>query len=161
MSETSNLDRIMGIEMNNEVSIEINTTPTAETATYNSLCDMFRNYGLALNEQIYEAMYLADAGYGSSAVTGLKPVLTLSGDYNPNDPVCQYLNKARWGIGKARVTDIRMTRGGQTVSCPVTLTGIGVVGGESPAPNGVNLTIAFNGKPTVTDTVAGTETEEA
>lgn len=148
-SSLTNLERIMGIEMNNQVDIEINTTPKEETGTYASLCDMFKNYGLALNEQIYEAMYLADRGYGSSAVTGLKPVLTLTGDYNPNDPACQYLNEAQWEIGDGRVTDIKLTRGGQIITCSVTMVGIGIVGGDSAAPNGVNLVLNFNGKPTV------------
>lgn len=146
----SNLERIQGVEMNNQVSIEINTTPGAESPTYASLADMFKSYNFNLNEQIYEAMYLADRGYGSSNVTGLKPVLTLTGDYNPNDPACKYLNEAQWKIGGGRVTDIKLTRGGQIITCSVTMTGIGIVGGESAAPNGVNLTLTFNGKPEVT-----------
>lgn len=149
MERLSNLERIQGVEMNNQVSIEINTTPNSENGTYASLCDMFKSYGFALNEQIYEAMYLADRGYGSSNVTGLKPVLNLVGDYNPKDPACKYLNNAQWEIGPGRVTDIRLIRGGQVITCSVTLVGIGIVGGESSAPNGVNLTINFNGKPTV------------
>lgn len=150
-SQLTNLERIMGIEMNNSVTIEINTTPGTEIATYASLCDMFKSYGLALNEQVYEAMYLADKGYGSSAVTGLKPVVSLTGDYNPDDPACQYLNKAQWEIGEGRVTDIKMTRGGQTITCPVTLTAIAIAGGESSSPNSVSVTMAFDGKPTVSN----------
>lgn len=150
-SQLTNLERIMGIEMNNSVTIEINTTPSGGTATYASLCNMFKSYGLALNEQVYEAMYLADKGYGSSAVTGLKPVVSLTGDYNPDDPACQYLNKAQWEIGEGRVTDIKMTRGGQTITCPVTLTAIAIAGGESSSPNSVSVTMAFNGKPTVSN----------
>ncbi|MBQ8903109.1 MAG: hypothetical protein IJY73_02265 [Oscillospiraceae bacterium] len=157
-SSLSNLERIQGIEMNNQVGIEINTTPDAETGSYASLCDMFKSYGLALNEQIYEAMYLADQGYGSSSVTGLKPVLNLTGDYNPNDPACQYLNEAQWKIGKGRVTDIKLTRGGQVITCSATMVGIGIVGGESAAPNGVNLILNFNGKPTVTPVTETTST---
>lgn len=156
MTGLSNLERIQGIEMNNQVSIEINTTPGTESGTYASLCDMFKSYGFALNEQLYEAMYLADRGYGSSSVTGLKPVLTLTGDYNPNDPACQYLNEAQWKIGEGRVTDIKLTRGGQVITCSVTMVAIGIVGGESAAPNGVNLTLNFNGKPTVTPVTEGT-----
>lgn len=157
-SSLSNLERISGIEMNNQVSIEINTTPSASEGTYASLCDMFKSYGLALNEQIYEAMYLADSGYGSSAVTGMKPVLSLVGDYNPNDPACQYLNEAQWEIGLGRVTDIKLVRGGQEITCSVTMVGIGITGGESSQPNGVNLVLNFNGKPTVKTATVTTTT---
>ena len=144
------LPKVMGVELNSEVDVQINTTPTEETTTYASLCNAFKNVAVALNEVVYSATYLADGGYSSSAVVGFAPTVTLQGDFMKTDPACAYLDKIQWDIGKARVTDIKMTRNGQTITCPVTLTSIAIAGGESTAPNSVSVTISFNGKPTVT-----------
>ena len=145
------LPKVMGVELNSEVDVQINTTPENDTSpTYASLCNAFKNVAVALNEVVYSATYLADGGYSSSAVVGFAPTVTLQGDFMKTDAACAYLDKVQWGIGKDRVTDIKMTRNGQTITCPVTLTSIAIAGGESTAPNSVSVTISFNGKPTVT-----------
>lgn len=144
------LPKVAGVEMNNQIRAEINTTPEAEIATYGDMTQAFKSIGVAINETIYNASYLSDGGFGSSAVVGAAPVLTLTGDYLKNDPVCQYLDGIQYEIGNKRVTDIKITRQGKVVSCPVTLTGVAIAGGESNAPNSITVTIAFNGKPTVT-----------
>ena len=149
------LPKVMGVELNSEVDVQINTTPTEEAATYASLCNAFKNVAVALNEVVYSATYLSDGGYSSSAVVGFAPTVTLQGDFMKADPACAYLDKVQWGIGKDRVTDIKMTRNGQTITCPVTLTSIAIAGGESTAPNSVSVTISFNGKPKVTTAVSG------
>ena len=149
------LPKVMGVELNSEVDVQINTTPTEETATYASLCNAFKNVAVALNEVVYSATYLSDGGYSSSAVVGFAPTVTLQGDFMKADPACVFLDKAQWQIGAGRVTDIKMTRNGQTITCPVTLTSIAIAGGDSTAPNSVSVTISFNGKPKVTTAVSG------
>lgn len=145
------LPKVMGVELNSEVDVQINTTPENDASpTYASLCNAFKNVAVALNEVVYSASYLADGGYSSSAVVGFAPTVTLQGDFMKTDAACAYLDKVQWGIGKDRVTDIKMTRNGQTITCPVTLTSIAIAGGESTAPNSVSVTISFNGKPKVT-----------
>lgn len=145
------IPKVMGVEFNHEVECLINTTPTGSTPTYASMCNAFKNIAIALNEVVYNATYLADGGFSSSAVVGFAPTVTLQGDFMKDDPACNYLDKIQWGLGKDRVTDIKMTRNGQTITCPVTLTSIAIAGGESTAPNSISVTIAFNGKPTVTE----------
>ncbi len=156
MSNNTAADKIAGIDMNYNARVEINTTPTASSGTYVSLCEAFKNINMALNEVIFSTSYLADSGYSSSAVTGLAPKLTLAGEFNANDPACVYLNNIQWQTGKARCTDIKMRRGGQQITVPVTLETIAISGGESTAPNAISVTIAFNGAPTVSqyDTLA-------
>ncbi len=156
---TQKLPKVAGVELNSAVSVDINTTPTAEQPTYASLTNAFKNIAVAMNEVVYNATYLSDGGYGSSHVVGFAPTVSLQGDFMASDPACAYLDKAQWEIGAGRVTDIKMTRNGQTITCPVTLTSIAIAGGESTAPNSVSLTIAFNGKPTVT-TAADSGTDE-
>ncbi len=149
------MPKVARAELNYTTKCVINTTPEAETPTYSDMTVAFKNIGVALNEQVYTASYLADEGYSSSMVTGLAPTVTLTGDFMADDPVCAYLDKKQWGRGADRVTDIKMTRNGQTIASSVTLTGIAIAGGESTAPNTVTVTIAFNGKPTITEEAAG------
>lgn len=139
------------IELNNTIGVEINTAPTAQTAAYSDMTLAFKNIAMAVNEVVYSASYLADGGFSSSAVVGAAPTITLVGDYAEDDAVCEYLNGIQYEIGSNRCTDIKLTRQGKVVTCPVTLTGIAIAGGDSTAPNSVTVTIAFNGKPTVAD----------
>lgn len=143
------LPKVGGVELNNQIKVEINTTPEAEESTYSDMTQAFKSVGIAINEVVYNATYLSDGGFGSSAVVGAAPVVTLAGDYIKNDPVCQYLDEIQYEIGDKRVTDIKITRQGKVITAPVTLTGVAIAGGDSTAPNSVNVTIAFNGKPTV------------
>ncbi len=144
------LPKVAGVELNHAVKAFINTTPEASgSATYKSLCNAFKNIATALNEVVYSASYLSDGGYSSSTVTGFAPTITLQGDFMASDPVCAYLDKIQWEPGAARVTDIKLNRNGQIITCPVTLTQIAIAGGEATAPNSVTLVITMNGKPTV------------
>ena len=143
-------EKIAGIDMNYNARVEINTTPTASSGTYVSLCEVFKNLNETLNEVIFSTSYLADSGYSSSMVTGLAPKLTLTGEFNPNDPACAYFNNMRWQTGKARCTDLKMRRGGQQIAVPVTMENIAISGGDATAPNAISVTLAFNGTPTVT-----------
>lgn len=146
------MSSISKIEINNKIKAEINITPNVtETPTYGDLTKAFKNITMAINEVVYSATYLADGGFSSSAVVGAAPTVTLTGDFIKGDEVCEYLDSIQYEIGESRVTDIKLTRNDKIITCPVTLTGIAIAGGESTAPNTVTLTIAFNGKPLVTN----------
>ena len=139
--------KVANVELNNEVGAVLNITPEAEQPTYGDMTKAFKNINTAINENVYTASYLSDGGFGSSAVVGAAPVVTLTGDFIKGDPVCEYLDGIQYEIGDKRVSDIKLTRNGKTVKCPVTLTGVAIAGGDSTAPNSVTVTIAFNGKP--------------
>lgn len=139
------------IELNNEIGVKLNTTPSGETKTMSDMTLAFKNIGMAINEVIYSASYLADGGFSSSAVVGAAPTITLTGDYMEGDAVCEYLDSKQYEIGSERVTEIELTRAGKAITCPVTITGIAIAGGDSTAPNSITATIAFNGKPTISE----------
>ena len=130
-------------ELNSEIKVEINTTPTGESATYSDMRKAFKSVTTAINEVVYSATYLADGGFASSAVVGAAPTVVLAGDFIKDDPVCAFLDEIQYEIGSKRVTDIK------ELTCPVTVTAAGIGGGESTAPNTISCTIAFNGKPTI------------
>ena len=154
-------------ELNSEIKVEINTTPTGEAATYSDMRKAFKSVTTAINEVVYSATYLADGGFASSAVVGAAPTVVLTGDFIKDDPVCTFLDEIQYEIGSKRVTDIKITRNGKVLTCPVTVTAdgrggpapwspAGIGGGESTAPNTISCTIAFNGKPAITTaTVSG------
>lgn len=150
MPETQTVPKVSKVELNNSITVEVNTTPEADTPTYSSMCEAFKNVALALNEVVYSATYLSDGGFGSSTVVGMAPTVTLTGDYIKGDAVCEYLDSIQYEIGSKRVSDIKLTRNGKVITCPITFSAIAIGGGESTAPNAISVTIAFNGKPTVT-----------
>lgn len=141
-------NRMANLELNNEIKVEIDTTPTAQSPTWADMGNAFKNVSTAVNEVVYSATYLADKGFGSSAVVGAAPTLSLTGDFIKGDAVCEYFDDIQYEIGSKRCTKIRMTRNEHVVTCGVTFTALALTGGESSAPNGISVTIAFNGKPT-------------
>ena len=149
------MPKVASVELNHQTEVMLNIAPDTADGEYASLCNAFKNVAYAMNEVVYSASYLADEGYSSSAVTGFAPTVTLQGDFMATDPACAYLDKVQWETGAGRVTDIKMSRNGQTVTCPATLTQIAIAGGDSTAPNSVTVTITFNGKPTVTKDAGG------
>lgn len=144
------MPKVASVELNHQTKVLLNIAPESEGGQYASLCNAFKNVAYAMNEVVYSASYLSDEGYESSNVTGFAPTLTLQGDFMTTDPVCAYLDEAQWKTGAGRVTDVKLSRNGQTITCPVTMTQISIAGGEATAPNSVTLVLKFNGKPTVT-----------
>lgn len=150
MPDPTPIERYAGVEMNNGVDISILTSGDSESEVYASLALLFKNYNMALNEQIYNAMYLADDGFGSSLVSGMSPTISLTGDFNPSDAACAYFEGIQYKTGGDRVSKVKLNRGTQALVCPVTITTIAIAGGDAGQPCTISVTIAFNGKPTVT-----------
>lgn len=143
------VDKLKNVEFNNKAKVELNIGRNG-AQKWGDMTEAFKNINHAINEKTFTASYLCDEGFESTIVTGASPTLALSGDYIKGDPVCEYLEDIQYEIGDGRISEIKMTRGSGTVTCPVTLTGVAIAGGESTAPNTVNVNIAFNGKPTFT-----------
>lgn len=140
------IEQMQNIEFNNQIDVQLKISRTG-SERWGDMTKCFKSLNQAINENTYVAAYLADKGFTSTLVTGASPTLQLSGDYTKGDPVCEYLDSIQYEIGAHRVSEIKMTRGTGTVTCNVTLSGIAIAGGDSNAPNTVNVTIAFNGKP--------------
>ncbi|MCM1335937.1 MAG: hypothetical protein NC084_12885 [Bacteroides sp.] len=141
------LPKVAGVELNSEIELMIDVG-----GTYENMGNAFKDISTAINENVYTATYLADGGFGSSMVVGAAPTITLNGDYIKTDPVCVYLAQIHYEIGAKRVTSIRLKHAGIEITCPATITQLDFTGGTSTAPNGISVTIALNGKPTVTQT---------
>ncbi len=143
------VEKLKNVEFNNQIKAELDISGGG-TENWGDLTQAFKNITQAINEILFSANYLCDGGFGSTIVTGAAPTISMSGDYIKGDPVCEYLDDIQYEIGDKRISKIKLTRGSGTLTCPVTLTGVALAGGDSTAPNSVNITIALNGKPTFT-----------
>lgn len=143
-------------ELNYQIKADLNITPEGAEPTWANLGVMMKNISQALNEVLYQATYLADEGWGSSEVTGGQYTVTFTGDKKDGDPVSDYLfsPEVQYNFGEARKTQLRLTRGTQTITWGVTLANITDAGGDANQPNAVTLTVHGNGKP-----VFGTTTD--
>ena len=144
-------------ELNYETEMFINTDPKEETATWESMAAFTKNMAESLNEVLYQASYYADKGWGSTEVVGAQLTLTLTGDCKPTDPAYEYLtgDDVMYGLGDARKTHIKLTRGDKYVIWPVTLANITKGRGDSAATNALTVTIHGYGRPTTGSVSAG------
>lgn len=138
-------------EMNWETLAYINTAPDTDTPVWADLGALTKNMSQSLNEVLYQATYWADKGWGSTEVTGAQMTLTLTGDVKPGDNACTYLlsDDVLYGLGSARKTYLKLTKGNKIIIWPVTLANITPAYGDSGAVNALTVTIHGNGKPAI------------
>lgn len=138
-------------DMNWETEAFINTAPDKETPTWASMSAFTKNMAQSLNEVLYQATYWKDKGWGSTEVTGAQMTLTLTGDVKTGDDACGYLmsDEVLYGIGNARKTHLKLTKGTKVIIWPVTLANITPAYGDSGAVNALTVTIHGNGKPAI------------
>lgn len=142
------------MEINYQIKLEIDTTPSA-SPTWAELMEGIKNLAPALNEVIYQASYLSDAGWGSSEVTGGQFTVTLTGDRIVGNAAQDYIfsSAVQYGFGDARKTSFRITQpNGRVIIWPITLANITDGGGDSNQPNAITIAIHGNGRPTITGT---------
>lgn len=137
------------LEINYETEGFINTTPDSDSPTWASIAEFTKNMSQSLNEVLYQATYYGDKGWGSTEVTGAQLTLTLTGDCKPGDAACDYLlsDKVLYGLGSARKTHLKLTKGTKSIIWPVTLANITPAYGDSNQPNALTVTIHGNGQP--------------
>jgi hypothetical protein len=146
----------MGIEINYQVRCEINTTPSG-TATWADMGVMFKNIAKSLNENVIQGAYLADAGWGSSHVTGGQLTVSFTGTKMPGDACSDYLfsTGVQMAWGNARTTQIRITDSDNVILWGVTLANITDSGGDANGDSAVTLVVHSNGIPTISAVANG------
>lgn len=140
------------------VELEIDTTPFATTRTWVPVCDGFNNLTEALNEQVQEYYFLCGKGFGSDEVTGIHPVLSLTGVRKIGDAAQDFIFGNRLNLMEARKTNLRLSLANAdgTVtrySNRVTMKNVKSFGGATTEGAAVSVDFSFNGRPIV-DTVA-------
>lgn len=144
------------------VELELDTTPFAAARTWVPVCDGFNNLSENLNEQVQEYYFLCGKGFGSDEVTGIHPVLSLTGVRKIGDAAQDFIFGNRLNLMEARKTNLRLSiaNADGTVTRytnKVTFKNVSSFGGATTDGAAVSVDFSFNGRPVV-ETVAASET---
>ena len=140
------------------VELEIDTTPFGAARTWAPVCDGFNNLTEALNEQVQEYYFLCGKGFGSDEVTGIHPVLQLTGVRKIGDAAQDFIFGNRLNLMEGRKTYLRLSVANadgtvQRYTNRVTMKNISSFGGATTDGAAVSVDFSFNGRP-ITETVA-------
>ncbi|MFI3206486.1 MAG: capsid protein [Clostridia bacterium] len=144
------------ISLNYAHKFSINTATTG-TESFAEINKGFNNVAQAINEVLFQASFLGDAGWGSTEVTGGQLIVTLSGVRYHGNTAQDYIfsNAVMNNFGDARKTTFKIEDPkGNTISGNITLAKITESGGEANQPSSISVEIHFNGKPTYTEASA-------
>ena len=144
------------------IELEIDTTPFAASRNYVPVCDGFDNIAKANNEQVQEFFFLCGKGWGSTEVTGARPVMTLTGFRKIGDPAQDFIFGQQGKFLNGRKTTLRrsiMNADGtiQRETLNVTIQNIQDVGGATTEGAAISVEFAQNG-PAIIETLAATGT---
>lgn len=141
------------------VELEIDTTPFAAARTWVPVCDGFNNLTEALNEQTQEYFFLCGKGFGTSEVTGIHPVVSLTGVRKIGDSAQDFIFGKKLALMEGRKTNFRLSvaNADGTVrrsTVKVTMQNISEFGGATTDGAAVSVDFSFNGRPVVEDIAA-------
>lgn len=136
------------------VEMEIDTTPFASAPTWAPVCDGFNNLTENMNEQVQEYFFLCGKGYGSSEVTGIHPVLQLTGVRKIGDAAQDFIMAARLNLMEGRKTNLRLSIANADGSVTrftnkVTMQNISSFGGATTDGAAISVDFSFNSRPVV------------
>lgn len=140
------------------VELEIDTTPFAASRTWVPVCDGFNNLTEALNEQVQEYYFLCGKGFGSDEVTGIHPVLSLTGVRKIGDAAQDFIFGNRLNLMEGRKTNLRLSLANADGTVTrytnkVTMKNVSSFGGATTDGAAVSVDFSFNGRP-ITETIA-------
>ena len=144
------------------VELEIDTTPFGSARTWAPVCDGFNNLTEALNEQVQEYFFLCGKGFGSDEVTGIHPVIQLSGVRKVGDAAQDFIFGNRLNLMEARKTNLRLSLANADGTVTrytnrVTMKNVSSFGGATTDGAAVSVDFSFNGRPVVEIVAASTE----
>lgn len=136
------------------VDLEIDTTPFAASRNWVPVCDGFNNVTEALNEQVQEYFFLCGKGFGSDEVTGIHPVIQLSGVRKVGDAAQDFIFGNRLNLMEARKTNLRLSLANADGTVTrytnrVTMKNVSSFGGATTDGAAVSVDFSFNGQPVV------------
>jgi hypothetical protein len=143
------------------VDLELDTTPFGASRTWVHVCDGFNNLTEAMNEQTQEYFFLCGKGYGTSEVTGIHPVIQLTGVRKIGDPAQDYIFASRLNLMEGRKTNLRLSMANADGSVTrftirATMQNISSFGGATTDGAAVSVDFSFNGRPLVEIVAAST-----
>lgn len=143
-----------------DVDFEIDTTPFGSSETWKPVCDGFDNVSKNMNEQVQEFFFLCGKGWGSSEVTGARPVLTLTGVRKVGDAAQDFIFGQATKFLNGRKTKLRLSvmQANGTIhrdTVNVTMQNIQDLGGNTTDGAQISVEFAQNGPPIPETLAAG------
>ena len=142
----------MSISVQHQYTVSIDITPSA-SPTYTEITGLM-DFTEALNEVVQQYQFLDKGGFGESEITGMQPILTVTGIRKFGDAGQDYVFSKKYDLLEDRKTNLRVTynNGTQdvTIDAPVTLGNIQEFSGAATDGTAISFEIHFNDKPTVT-----------
>ena len=145
------------------ISLAIDTTPAEDDPTWSPLCAGFNNVTEALNEVLQQYFFLYQKGFANNYVTGMAPVVTLTGVRVLGDTAQDFIFSKKYKLLKNRETQLQITRvendekTTSIVTVPVTMQNIQEYSGATTDGAAISVEFAFNGEPKLS---SGTVTQE-
>ena len=144
-----------------KIQLDINTTPSGDPETWTPLCAGFNNISEALNEAVQQYFFLCQKGFANNYVTGMAPVVTLTGVRIIGDTAQDYIFGTKYKTLVDRETQLRITRvnddGTSTsvITANVTMQNIQEFSGATTDGSAISVEFAFNGAPTLSQGTVG------
>ena len=145
----------MTIRVQHQVTLNLDITPSS-SPTYSEL-EGFDNFAEALNEIVQQYNFLDKDGYGESEITGMQPVITLTGIRNTSNEAQNYIFSKKYELLEERKTNLQVvytdpvTSVTTTIEVDVTLANMVEFSGASTDGGAISVEMHFNSKPTVTN----------
>lgn len=143
------------------VTLEIDTTPTATKPTWAAVCAGIDNLEESLNEESDTYFFLCGKGFGNSEVTGMAPEIKLTGKRVSGDTAQEYIFGQKYQFYAGRHSHLRMTitpfavgTGTVTptiISENITIKDISEIKGDANKPSDISFTLAMDGAPQLGD----------
>lgn len=144
------------LKTNYQATLEIDINPSG-SSNFQPMSKGWVNLTKSLNEVVQQLSYLGDAGFGSTEVTGMQPIITVTGKRYYGDAVQDFIfsSAVMYNLLDSRKTNFRLTTAWGVVSGEVTLANIQDISGDANTGGDVSVEIHFNGQPSTTATALG------
>jgi len=144
------------VKANYQTTMQIDVNPSG-ASSYQTLEKGWSNLSKSLNEVINQFSYFGDSGFGSTEVSGMQIIITLSGTRYVGDTAQDYIfgEAVQYGLLDNRKTNFIITHGGVTLTGEITICNIVDTGGDPNALATISCEFHFNGLPAITGGVLG------
>lgn len=136
----------------------LGTSKVGSVWSYAELEAGLENIAEALNEIVQQFQFLSGRGFAQNQVTGMAPVVTISGRRIMGDAAQDYIFSKKYKLGTERQTSFRLTwtdgTGARSLVVDATLCNVQEWSGAIPDASAISFELRFDAEPTVDGAVA-------
>lgn len=144
------------VKANFQTTMEIDVNPSG-SSSFQPVSKGWSNVAKSLNEVVSQFSYFGDSGFGSSEVSGMQIVLSMTGTRYTGDLAQDFIfgSTVQYGLLENRKTTFRIVQAGVTLEGEITIANIVDGGGDPNALSAMACEFHFNGLPTITSGTLG------